>query len=60
MKKLRLRRVGFDLESFFVCVCMNGVNDVIAVNYVNECTNDLMIGTIILRGGEKCHVPSVH
>jgi hypothetical protein len=50
--------VGFDVESFF-CECMNGVNDVIAVNDVNECTNDLMIGTIILRGGEKCHVASV-
>jgi hypothetical protein len=29
------------------------------VNDVNECTTDLMIETIILRGGEKCHVLSV-
>jgi hypothetical protein len=35
-----------------VCVCMNGVNGAIAVNDVNKCNNDLMIGTIIFRGGE--------
>ncbi len=34
------------------------MNDVIAVNDVNEYINDLMIGTIILRGREKCHVLS--